>query len=533
MRPLLPLVVLLVALPAQAQFPIPVVGPDAAAQALAHAPNGSVFAMGTFRDSVALEPQQPLATLVWEAPNPTGYLARFGADGVLQWAHALEARRAGFNDESSATAKRIAALPDGGVLLLGVIGPFLLIDLDPGPGEAIVQPPATDPVAFVVRYDAAGAYVWHKAVPMTGAVSAANRLGLATDGDGVYLLIPPSPDADPGPTTTPLSTPGLVALSLSDGATRYAVEATPPGTSMIPDDLAAGAGSVYVLGYSGNLASTRFNLSRRTAIDGALSWSFVPTAGADRMTEAEVDADGVLYVAGPLSSSATGVALDPTAPGTLTWSRSGNGRTFLASYSPSGALRWSARIANNIDSFGGGFAVEGGEAFVAGSTTLGVHSTTDGSLLRSLPTAYGTPRLGAVAATGSHVTVYSTQGFQGLPAGAPPTVVVALNRSDLTLASTTVASEGAASRDGLALGVPMPHPVSGRAAVRVTMAAAGDALVTLSDVLGRRVALLADGPLAEGDHLLTLDASGLAAGVYVLVLDAGGRRQTQTVVVAR
>lgn len=67
MRVLLLAALLLAALPARAQFPIPVVAPSAATEALAHAPDGSLFAMGIFSDSLALEPQQPRATLVWRA----------------------------------------------------------------------------------------------------------------------------------------------------------------------------------------------------------------------------------------------------------------------------------------------------------------------------------------------------------------------------------------------------------------------------------------------------------------------------------
>lgn len=78
-----------------------------------------------------------------------------------------------------------------------------------------------------------------------------------------------------------------------------------------------------------------------------------------------------------------------------------------------------------------------------------------------------------------------------------------------------------------------PHPVGGAATVRLSMASAADVRADLVDVLGRRVATLADGPLAAGDHALPLDARALAPGVYVLRVAADGRVATRRVVVAR
>ncbi|WP_420455050.1 T9SS type A sorting domain-containing protein [Rubrivirga sp.] len=78
-----------------------------------------------------------------------------------------------------------------------------------------------------------------------------------------------------------------------------------------------------------------------------------------------------------------------------------------------------------------------------------------------------------------------------------------------------------------------PNPVGGRATVPFALAAAGPARVRVVDVLGREVAVLADGPHAAGEHSVGLDGGRLAAGVYVVVLDAGGQRATQTVTVVR
>ena len=52
-------------------------------------------------------------------------------------------------------------------------------------------------------------------------------------------------------------------------------------------------------------------------------------------------------------------------------------------------------------------------------------------------------------------------------------------------------------------------------------------------MLGRRVAVLADGPQTAGEHRARFEASGLASGVYLVVLEAGGERQTRKLLLVR
>lgn len=75
------------------------------------------------------------------------------------------------------------------------------------------------------------------------------------------------------------------------------------------------------------------------------------------------------------------------------------------------------------------------------------------------------------------------------------------------------------------------HP-SREVALRITLPAAGDVRLDVTDALGRRVARLADGALAAGEHVVRWDASRAAAGVYVARLTAGGATRTRRIVVA-
>ena len=96
-----------------------------------------------------------------------------------------------------------------------------------------------------------------------------------------------------------------------------------------------------------------------------------------------------------------------------------------------------------------------------------------------------------------------------------------------------VAGEGAPPEDLLALTVG-PNPAAGAVSLRYTLAAPGAVRLFVVDVLGRELAVLADGERPAGNHTTTLDASRLAPGAYVLVLDDGaGRRVSRLVTVAR
>ncbi|MEM8560330.1 MAG: T9SS type A sorting domain-containing protein, partial [Bacteroidota bacterium] len=79
-----------------------------------------------------------------------------------------------------------------------------------------------------------------------------------------------------------------------------------------------------------------------------------------------------------------------------------------------------------------------------------------------------------------------------------------------------------------------PNPTRGTATLAYTLPEAGRTTVTVYDVLGRRVAVLADDEAqVVGRHRVTLDTARWAAGVYVAVLETAAGRQTQTLTVLR
>ncbi|HYE96468.1 MAG TPA: T9SS type A sorting domain-containing protein, partial [Rubricoccaceae bacterium] len=83
------------------------------------------------------------------------------------------------------------------------------------------------------------------------------------------------------------------------------------------------------------------------------------------------------------------------------------------------------------------------------------------------------------------------------------------------------------------LGAPYPNPFNPRAVVPFELSEPGAVRLTVVDVLGREVAMLANGLLPAGRHTATLDGARLASGVYVVVLDAGGQRHTRKVLLVK
>jgi hypothetical protein len=102
----------------------------------------------------------------------------------------------------------------------------------------------------------------------------------------------------------------------------------------------------------------------------------------------------------------------------------------------------------------------------------------------------------------------------------------------LLTGATVKAEEPVAAPGALALAV-APNPIHDHASVSYALAAAGPVRLTLHDVLGRELAVLAAGARAAGAHAAALDASALPPGVYVLRLTAGAEVVTRRLTVRR
>ena len=78
-----------------------------------------------------------------------------------------------------------------------------------------------------------------------------------------------------------------------------------------------------------------------------------------------------------------------------------------------------------------------------------------------------------------------------------------------------------------------PNPATDRASVGYRLPRPATVRVTVYDLHGRELAVLAEGPRASGPHTAALDTTRLAAGTYLVRLEAEGHVQTQRVTVTR
>lgn len=78
-----------------------------------------------------------------------------------------------------------------------------------------------------------------------------------------------------------------------------------------------------------------------------------------------------------------------------------------------------------------------------------------------------------------------------------------------------------------------PNPFNPTTNITFALPEGGPVRLEVFDLLGRRVAVLADTPFDAGRHTLPFEARGLASGVYVYRLTAGGRAFTRTMMLLK
>jgi hypothetical protein len=99
-------------------------------------------------------------------------------------------------------------------------------------------------------------------------------------------------------------------------------------------------------------------------------------------------------------------------------------------------------------------------------------------------------------------------------------------------AATAMTSEALPA--AFALGAAYPNPSGAEVTIPYAVPAASRVRLVMYDVLGRAVAVLADGEVEAGRYTAVLHGEGLASGVYVVRMTAGTAfTQTQRVTLLR
>ena len=118
------------------------------------------------------------------------------------------------------------------------------------------------------------------------------------------------------------------------------------------------------------------------------------------------------------------------------------------------------------------------------------------------------------------------------PVGEVAEVVVEVRDGQAVVATHTVRLE-VAPPEALALDAPYPNPSRGTVTVPFVVPRDGPVRLAAYDVLGREVAVLAEGDTEAGAHEVRLPTAGLAPGVYLVRVVAGAEAQVRRVTVVR
>lgn len=466
-------------------------GPSAVDEvfSVALGPSGELAVAGQVGETLDLDPG-PGQSLT-EAPGLAVYvfLAVYEPDGALRYGFAIP----GFDFEQRAY---VDFDDDGNVYLLGSVSNPA--DLDPSDAEAVVDGFRS---ATLASYTPSGTFRWGFAIE--GAQYRAR--GLSVSGDRVAItgnLISGSVDIDPSPAIREIE-----GAAISDWLTATYTTSGALATAFVVGGSAFGSVADVALGADGSVALVG-TIDRDADFDPGAAEMVLPGTGngsAGLGVLAVYSASAELRMASSLSTARprgvvldgrlvwTGHLSDPLdadpGPGTEIVTPTAGFDVVTVSFDADGAFEWAAPMLgpgtgdNGLD-----VALDGtGAAFVTGrfSGTFDVD-----------------PGPGVVALTSDSNFDYDVY-------------AVAYDDSGTLAARPTSTDNEPTYASTLTLG---PSPTRGSAQVWLP-GALGNVRVDVVDTLGRRVAVLHDGPVGPGG--MTVRTPDLAPGLYTVVASTG------------
>lgn len=204
--------------------------------------NGDLYLVGFFGDTVDFDPGPGIENLVVVNGNLDGYIVKWNGNGSFVWKGQL-------GGTSLDETVDVEAAPNGNILVLGGLREAL--DLDPGPGVALVTSPNNNEKAFVVNLSPNGSYNWGWAIDPQN-LNPVRPRALAVSSDSVFAVagdFSGDIDFDPGPATALLSSPGGL-----DGFVVQFADTSSPATALAHPNFPAI--SIYP-----NPSSGRFHIS--------------------------------------------------------------------------------------------------------------------------------------------------------------------------------------------------------------------------------------------------------------------------------
>lgn len=365
----------------------------------------------------------------------------------------------------------------------------------------------------------------------------------------------------------------LLCLGLALAAGAQTVTTVVPGPGPFNDGLALDAqGNIYAAWYygtvitritpDGQMSTFADSLASPNGIvfDGAGNL-WVPNAGGDTVIRFDPDGNGTVVI--PEIDTPSGLLLMP------------DGSLLISQYDQARISRWTEE--GGLETWlQGGFISSPVGMQLDGEGNVYIANFTNGTVIRRTPegqlaqiadipgwlgfialagdylylTAYQQQRIYRTALDGSGTQVWAGSGLQGQVDGPvneawfhQPNGIVASPTGDTLYVSdygtrslrriTGVASqtwiplEEAPLPGELELLPNYPNPFNPGTRIPFRLDHAGPVRLVVHDLAGRRVAVLAEGPLPAGQHEVAFDGAGLAGGVYLATLEQHGLRQTR------
>jgi hypothetical protein len=221
------------------------------------APDGSFVATGWYAQSITFGTGEAHQTTLTSGQNYESlFVARFQADGTLEWAKGLTTQTRGWG---------IAAVPDGSSIVVGDFTGTAIF----GPGEpnqtTLTGVPSSPSGLYVARYNSDGTLAWAKSVsPATSAPIEAEAVDALPDGSSIVV-------GEFGDQTTfGAGEASQTTLTTNGGATPFIARYNADGTlawarSVVQNNY----GYFRVVAISGELALTGAQLTANDSLFGA------------------------------------------------------------------------------------------------------------------------------------------------------------------------------------------------------------------------------------------------------------------------
>ena len=503
---------------------------------------GNAYVIGTFQESMTV------GGTTLTAQGEDAFVLKLTSSGDPVWAFQI-----GGADRDVGSS--IAVGPDGAIYVVGQFSGTATVG-----ATSITSAGSAD--VFVAKLTDDGAVTWARAL---GGPDFENGVAIATDAGGdVYVTGGFVNTTDIGGTSlTSVGSGDLFLARLTgEGAVTWAVRAGGTGSDLALGLAAAPDGSTALAGRfeetatfdTASVTSTGASdaFVARYNADGTVAW--VASGGNpvnnDYAYGVAFTSNGDIVAAGDFSNTATFGSTERTS--------NGDADGFVARYGTEGALVWIRQIGGDEYDTAGKLAVGDGDVITVigsfnGSITLDTTTLTsagradvffvryDGDGTEGWAARGGGPgtagfseRAGGIAAVGSGVVAtgafYEDAEFGPFVLSAAPQ-----NHSGVFVVGldlNPVAAEANPAAQSLRLSPPHPNPASTSVAFALDIVEPHSVRVEAFDVLGRRVAILHDGPMATSASL-QLDTSTLRPGIYVLRVTAGTMRATRRFTVVR